>query len=398
MWFRYSIPLQETVSWQPEMSIPVIIVLALTLLYGILMAIYRIGWERQPWFIVPASYKPSTSISVVIPARNEEGNIGACIEAILNQNYPRELLEIVVVDDHSTDDTAKVIKSYSADSVNYINLAEHITEEDIVSAYKKRALGVGIGKSKGELIITTDADCISKKEWLKHVAAIYQEKKPVMIVAPVDFIYDSSLVQIFQSLDFMTLQGVTVSTFQMNMGNMCNGANLAFRKEAYYEVRGYEGIDHIASGDDYLLMMKLKNRYDNGIEYLKARQAIVATPPQPDWKSFFRQRIRWASKSGKYDDNKLTSVLAFTYLYNLSILMLLVNCFFNPENWIGLIGVLVLKTAFELFYLIPVASFYDKQKQIFMLPLLQLVHIGYIVIAGFLGFFGVYTWKGRRVK
>lgn len=366
----------------------------LAVLYAILMVVYRTGWTRQESFHMQPGYQPQTKISVIVPARNEEYHIADCIRSLLAQDYPAALLEIIVVDDHSTDRTAEIIESFS--SVNYVDLGKHIKGD--VSSYKKLALATGIAGAQGELIVTTDADCTAGTQWLKHIAAIYERDKPVMIVAPVDFACGSSTVQLFQSLDFMSMQGITAASLQLKLGNMCNGANLAFQRAAFDRVGGYKGVDHIASGDDYLLMMKLNKAYPDAISYLKSPEAIVYTPPQPDWKSFLQQRIRWASKSGKYDDKKMTAVLSFVYLFNLSFLLMLIVSLFHPGYGAYLLVMLVLKIVAELFYLYPVAGFFNKRKQLWLFPLLQPLHIVYIVIAGLLGFTGNYQWKGRSVK
>jgi len=366
----------------------------LVVLYILLMVLYRIGWYRQESFVLQPNYQPNTKISVVVPARNEERHIADCIQSLLAQDYPASLLEIIVVDDHSTDRTAEIIQSFS--SVHYVELSKHI--EGNVSSYKKQALATGIARAQGELIVTTDADCTTGTQWLKHIAAIYERDKPVMIVAPVDFTCSSSIVQLFQSLDFMSMQGITVATLQLKLGNMCNGANLAFQRVAFDRVGGYSGVDHIASGDDYLLMMKLNKAYPNAINYLKSPEAIVNTPPQPDWKSFLQQRIRWASKSGKYDDKKMTVVLSFVYLFNLSFIPLLIISLLHSVYWIYLLYIFVAKVIVELFYLYPVAVFFNKRMQLLLFPFLQPLHIAYIVIAGMLGFAGSYQWKGRSVK
>lgn len=366
----------------------------LTILYFILLVSYRIGWYRQPDFILQPGYQPKTKISVIVPARNEESHIGACIRSLFEQDYPADLLEIIVVDDHSTDNTARIIQSFT--DVHYIDLRRHISGD--ITAYKKQALATGIAHSSGELIITTDADCTAGRLWLQHIAAIYEKDKPVMVVSPVDFSCSSSLVQLFQSLDFMSMQGITVSTLQLKLGNMCNGANLAFQRAAYEKVGGYKGVDHIASGDDYLLMMKLNKMYDGAISYNKSVESIVYTPPQPDWKSFIQQRIRWASKSGKYDDKKMTLVLSFVYLFNLSFIPLLITTLIDPFLFYYLLVIFIIKVVAELFYLYPVAGFFHKRRQLWFFPLLQPLHIAYIIIAGLLGFAGVYQWKGRKVK
>ena len=366
--------------------------------YALLMVLYKIGWGKQPFFFMEDSYTPATKISVIIPARNEEENIESCLNSILAQNYPHHLLQVIVVDDHSTDNTAAIIKSFSIQGVQYVSLAEHLQQNENIVAYKKLALATGIAASNGDLVVTTDADCTAGKDWLKNIAAIYERQQPVMVVAPVSFTNDNSIVQLFQSLDFMSMQGITAATLQLKLGNMCNGANLAFSKTAYEAVGRYKGIDHIASGDDYLLMTKLAARYPGRITYLKSVDAIVDTPPQPDWKGFLQQRIRWASKSGKYGDHKLTVVLMLVYLFNFLFFPLLIFVLFNTSYVLHFVGILAVKILFEIIYLRPVSSFFNKKRQLWVFPFLQPLHIAYIITAGLMGFAGVYQWKGRSVR
>jgi cellulose synthase/poly-beta-1,6-N-acetylglucosamine synthase-like glycosyltransferase len=368
-----------------------------TLLYAVLMMVYRKGWKVQPIFI-PKQNKHSTKISIIIPARNEEHNIGLCLDAIIKQDYPIELYEVIVIDDHSTDNTVEIVNRYKSANVRCIRLSNHPSDNTI--AYKKKALSIGIAASTGELIVTTDADCFAGPHWLQNIAAIYEQRKPVMIVAPVDFTNNGSVVQLFQSLDFMSMQGITAASHKLKLGNMSNGANLAFSREAYNAVDGYKGIDHLASGDDYLLMMKMQHAYPDRISYLKNTDAIVKTAPQPDWNSFIQQRIRWASKSGKYDDKKLTSILAFVYLYNVLIFISAFVSFLhlNTIYSYSFFAILFIKTVVELIYLAPVAGFFNKRQELLYFPLLQPLHVLYIVSAGLLGFIGAYKWKGRKVK
>lgn len=366
-----------------------------TLLYATLMLLYRKGWQEQPVFN-KTDTAPQTKISIIIPARNEEDNIGKCLDAILAQNYPAAQYEVIVVDDHSTDKTADIVKGYREQNIRCIKLADHAGDTTI--AYKKKALSLGIAASAGDLIITTDADCVAGADWLNNIAAVYEKEKPVMIVAPVDFTNNGSVVQLFQSLDFMSMQGITAASHKLGLGNMSNGANLAFTKAAYNAVDGYKGIDHLASGDDYLLMMKLNYAYPGRISYLKSQDAIVKTAPQPDWSSFIQQRIRWASKSGKYDDKRLTGILMLVYLYNVLMLLVGIAGIFNITYLLLFAGMLLVKTEVEIYYLLPVAKFFNKRKELLYFPLLQPLHILYIVSAGLLGFVGVYKWKGRKVK
>jgi len=352
----------------------------------------------QEDFVLPQNYKPRTKISIIVPARNEAENIGKCISSILQGNYLPEHFEVIVVDDHSEDDTANIVKAFNKENVKCIDLKSYLKDNGQIVAYKKMAIEAGIANSSGEVIVTTDADCTVPAEWLMHIAAVYEKENAVMIAGPVNFICDRSIAQQFQSIDFMSMQGVTIATHQLKMGNMCNGANLAFSKEAYHKVDAYKGIDHLASGDDYLLMMKMQELYPNRISFLKSDKAIVQTNPQPDWTSFLQQRIRWASKSGKYDDKKLTIILMLVYLYNFSFLFLTICGFADHYYWFVVLLMLLLKIIVEYYFLIPVSKFFKKDIKLMSFACMQALHIAYIITAGFLGFVGVYIWKGRRVR
>ena len=368
----------------------------LSALYIVLMLLYRYGWYKQKRVTSSSNYVPKTSISVVIPARNEEENIGECVASILAQDYPAELLEIIVVDDASTDATYDIVSNIETDQA--LVCIKMLDKKTGNSSYKKQALSLGINSSRGHLIVTTDADTVRDKNWLKSIAKVFEEEQPVMIVGPVNYSNNSKLVEVFQSLDFLSMQGITVASLQLKLGNMSNGANLAFSRHAFEEVKGYEDIDHIASGDDYLLMTKMNKAFPDKISFLKSAEAIVSTAPQPNWKSFLQQRIRWASKSGKYNDLKLTSILLLVYVYNVTIFCFAIATVFFAGSLIYLFLLLTIKSIFELYYLYPVSKFYKKSSQVWLLPLFQPLHITYIVIAGFLGFVGKYKWKGREVS
>jgi glycosyltransferase involved in cell wall biosynthesis len=369
-----------------------------TIAYAGLMLIYSYGWSKQKDFILQQNYEASTLISIVIPARNEAANIANCIDSILEQRYPPELFEIIIVDDHSTDNTAAIVHAYAEGNVHYLSLADHIDSDRVMNSYKKAALAAGIAYSKGPLIVTTDADCTMPNTWLTHIAAKYEQEHPVMIVAPVIFTTNSTAVQLFQLIDFMSMQGITAAAHALRMGNMSNGANLAFTKAAYQSVNGYQGIDALASGDDYLLMVKLNKQYPGRIAYLKSPFATVRTLPQPTWHSFLQQRIRWASKSGKYNDGKLTAILLLVYLFNCALFAAWLAAPFS-DAWLSVASaMLTIKIVTELLFLFPVAHFFRRRWELrYFLPL-QPLHVIYIVTAGFLGFVGKYQWKGRTVK
>jgi cellulose synthase/poly-beta-1,6-N-acetylglucosamine synthase-like glycosyltransferase len=221
-----------------------------------------------------------------------------------------------------------------------------------------------------------------------------------MIVMPVQINYRNRFIEIFQSLDFMCLQGITGASVQKKFHGMCNGANLAYTKSVFNEVDGFSGIDHIASGDDLLLMHKIAKKYAHEIMYLKSAAVIVKTIPATTVKTFFNQRIRWASKAEKYEDKRMLPVLMLVYFLNLGLFaMMSLALSKHTQTTINVFLVfMIIKTGIELIFLYPVAKFFGERKLLWFFPLFQPFHIVYTVIAGFLGKFGSYKWKGRTVK
>ena len=179
---------------------------------------------------------------------------------------------------------------------------------------------------------------------------------------------------------------------------MCNGANLAYEKEAFFAVNGFANIDRIASGDDMLLMHKIEKEFPGQVHYLKSKQAIVSTQPMKNWKEFFNQRIRWASKARFYDDVGIFWALLLVYLFNLSQLVLLISGFWNLKFVIWFLLVWIAKTIVEFPFVSSVAKFFGKQSLLKYFFFFQPVHMVYTVIAGFFGQFGSYEWKGRKVQ
>ena len=399
-----------------------IICLLLIISYTAIIIYYVIAWLSLPnWQLATTQPIPkgladspiTAQLSIIIPARNEEDNIGACIQSILNQSYSKNLYEIIVVNDHSTDATASIVKTFNEPNIKCIDLINFIGNE--TNSFKKKGIEVGIAQANGELIITTDADCVAPPNWLQTITAFYEEKKPDLIVMPVSIFPSPSgvglgvrFIEIFQALDFMTLQGITGSAVHKKIHSMCNGANLAYTKKAFNTVNGFAGINNIASGDDMMLMHKIYSENKKGIVYLKSAAVIVQTKPVKTITEFINQRIRWASKADKYEDKRMLPVLIVVYFFNMLLLILPIVAilsnfkflifnfqFSTLQFWFWL---LLFKVVIEIIFLIPIAKFFNKLPLLFLFPLMQPFHIIYTVIAGWLGKFGRYSWKGRQVK
>jgi cellulose synthase/poly-beta-1,6-N-acetylglucosamine synthase-like glycosyltransferase len=367
--------------------------------YAVLIAYYHKAWNQLPEFTVPQK-QASVFISVVIAARNEEENIPGLLQSLYEQQYPKTLYEVIVVDDHSTDATRTLLQQagYPQLQLKILSLQEQATATGVAAAYKKKAIETGIRAAAGTLIVTTDADCRFDSQWLQTIAAFYEVNNAKFIAAPVTFTKGRNLLSVFQSLDFLTLQGITAASVYKRFHSMCNGANLAYEKSAFFEVNGFDQIDGIPSGDDMLLMHKIFLRYPNQVYYLKNRHAIVTTSPAASWKQFFHQRIRWASKADHYDDKRIFWVLLLVYVLNVCFLAGAVAGFWK-SIWLFFVLLLLLaKVLIEFPFVNSVAIFFGRQQLMKYFPFLQPLHIAYTIIAGWLGKFGHYEWKGRRIE
>lgn len=369
-----------------------LITIVFLLLYALLIFFYWREWKKLSCYHLSNS-TDKTFISIIVPARNEEKNIALLLTALSEQSYPKHFFELIVVDDFSTDATASIVKNFPSD--NFF-LGQPDTVSELSS--KKRSIEAGIQKAKGELIVTTDADCIPPLYWLETINDFYVTKNAAFIAAPVKFSHDSSLLQIFQSLDFLTLQGITAASVSANFHTMCNGANLAYQKKAFANVNGFEGIDKVATGDDMLLMYKIWRQQPQKIFYLKNKEAIVTTEPMRTWKDFLMQRKRWASKTLVYDDYRIIAVLAFVYLFNCLFIALVIASLFNSFFWWYALGFWIIKTVIELPFIYSVADFFGEKKMVKFLFFFQPLHIFYTVLIGFISQFGKYEWKGRKTK
>jgi cellulose synthase/poly-beta-1,6-N-acetylglucosamine synthase-like glycosyltransferase len=344
-----------------------------------------------------------------VAARNEEDNIGACLGSLARQSYPKDLYEVIVINDHSTDRTWEILNNARFPGMSFSAL-ELDCPGNRVKAYKKLAIEKGIFAAKGDLIVTTDADCVFQADWLKTLGSFYEETGAKFIAAPVRIggnqdlvngpepVGNHSFLSIFQTLDFITLQGITGASVYKKFHSMCNGANLAYEKKAFFEVDGFRDIDHIPSGDDMLLMHKICKKYPGQAFFLKSRQAIVSTGAETSWRGFVNQRIRWASKADSYDDHRVFRVLLSVYMLNLLFCgLILASCWNIGFLWLFLL-LLVIKTMIEYPFVRSVAAFFGQQKLMVYFPAMEPFHILYTVVTGWLGKFGSYRWKERKNK
>lgn len=365
--------------------------------YAALIVFFLYGWLRLDEF-QPLVKRAHTRVTVIIPVRNEERTILNILRDLKEQAYPHDLLQVIVVDDHSTDNTAQVVTKFGWKNVYVLPLGADHPNTHSGKANKKYGIQQAVQLASGELIITTDADCHVGSNWISTIVAYYEQHQPVMIAGLVNYFPDTTFLGKFQTLDFLSLVGIGAACIQNGFYNLCNGANLAYTKEAFLAVDGFSGIDHIPSGDDMMLMHKLARAYPGRIASLKNRSAIVYTHTEKDLAGFWHQRVRWTSKSTHYEDKRITSILSFVYTYNAGMLLVMVAGFFVPGLLKLSIWMFLTKICVDTVFTYAIARFFHRGNLLWWFLPIQALHVLYIVIIAPAGVFGKYQWKGRTVK
>jgi len=377
------------------MTALITVFIIISTLYFALIIIYTIGWNRTGFFVAER-FSPNTKISVVIAARNEEQNIRECLHSVLHQNYPKELFEVIVVDDHSEDKTAEIVKSLQSEFGNLM-IREFDNEIAEGKSYKKEAITKGVEIAKGELIITTDADCIADKNRLQTIASFYETHQPKMIAMPIRFESGNSWLQDFQQMDLSGLIGITTGSLYWNFPVMANGGNMAFEKNAFEKVNGFSGNENIPGGDDIYLLLKIKKYFPGAVQFLKSEEVIVTTKPLSTFNEFYHQRLRWISKSGKFGDWKITAVLMCSYLFNFLLLFsLFAGIVFQAKILlIASVIIYLMKWVVEFPMVKSVSDFLNHPFSISKYLFCNILHQLYVIVFGILALVKKYEWKGR---
>ncbi len=378
------------------MTLAVIAILVAGFIYFCLIVWLSSGWRKLKPFTFNRNNKTSTSVSIVIAARNEEQNIAQCLNDLLVQDFSGEKYEIIVIDDHSSDNTSEEVNKIAnlTDKIKLIRLAEKKEK----AKGKKAALAVGINEAKDELIITTDADCKFHKQWLQALVSYYEAFKPVMISAPVIFEPQQSISGKFYELEFMGLVVSGAGALGHNKPLMCNGANLAFSRRHFLEFQINKTENTWASGDDMFLMHWIKDNYGaTNIHFLKSSKAVVSTKAPANIHDFVMQRIRWGSKTRAYPNTFTALVAAIVFINSIFLIAGSISAIFFSALILPVLISWILKFLSDWILLYPSSKFFNKSGLLKWFVPFQIFHAIYILSVAFLSMFSGYNWKGRRL-
>jgi cellulose synthase/poly-beta-1,6-N-acetylglucosamine synthase-like glycosyltransferase len=364
--------------------------------YALLTMVLWRAWSALPEITgVTVSRSASPSLTVIIPVRNEAANLPQLLGDLSVQTYTN--FSVIIADDASTDGTAAIARSYSS-VAGYPLTVFTLADDPAVASPKKRAIAQSIALAAGELIITTDGDCRVGPRWLESLARFYGQTGAKLISGPVTFTHQHTVFGCLQTVEFASLIGAGAATLALGKPTMCNGANLCYQKATFLEVNGFTGVDHVASGDDELLMHKIAARYPQGVRFLKNQDAIVETAAHKSLGSFYQQRKRWAGKWRTYSSLFPTLLAVFVFLSNLTPVVAIAYWLAGGLSAPAALGIMLLKLLPEFVYLRSVLVFLRKRAAVGWIPLTQLVYPLYVLFFGLAAQRPGFVWKGRKLN
>ncbi len=363
------------------------LILIFSIYFGFLL-ICIAGWEKYTRQPKPQVLEKKEFVSVVVAVRNEENSISPLLSSLKVQDFPHSNFELIFVNDHSTDHTAHIISEWIKDNPQTQCYQIHST-----GTGKKQALTDGIKMAKGEIILTTDGDCVLPIDWILRMVMSFHNET-TLVIGLVKIQQEGSLFSKLQALEFSSLMGSGISLLELGFPIMCNGASLAFRKKSFEAVKGYQDNLHIPSGDDEFLMRKLMKQFPNSIQSNYWPTVVVATKYQPSLKSFIHQRLRWAGK-WRVNDSLMSKVLAlFILIFQLTSIVTF-GLLFSGKNLVGVGILLSLKFLLEGYFLFHVGRTLHQRFSVPSFLVLQLIYPFYVLIIGILSQLVDYEWKGR---
>jgi poly-beta-1,6-N-acetyl-D-glucosamine synthase len=332
-----------------------------------------LGWDNTKLYAPIESdlNYPRASIpkvSIVIACKNEATHLPHLLESLSKQSFQN--FELILMDDHSTDQTADIMKS----------VPSNLQDVRIIRAKefgKKKAIKQGVLAAEGELIITTDADCTMGPDWLKTMVSFYCQNPCELIIGPVKIKVEQSLFSKLQSLEFATLVASGAGAAGIKMPILCNAANLAFTKTAWIDCQ-LDLREDLASGDDIFLLQSIKKR-GGKIHFLKSSAAILSTKSANTIKEFINQRQRWASKAPAYTDWMLIFTACIILLINTEILFTCTMAVFHSEIRMLAVTIIGIKYSIDLLFVSKIRNFFSLQHSIVLTVLLTLIYPFYIV-------------------
>ena len=368
------------------------ILYALAALYCLFLLFLIMGTFRVNRSI--SSEKKDHFISVIVAARNEERHLTSLLNSLLTQEYPQDRFEIIVVNDHSADNTDYILENFSKkySQIKYINITDELP--DLIG--KKRALTEGIVRAQGEMLLFTDADCRPGKFWLRSMNRVISRGFDVVVgYSPLKCKskgVGKRFISILKKLERLAMFTLSAGSIGWNWGITATGRNFAYKKKVFESINGFEGIGHIPSGDDDLFLQKISKSHSYEIGFATHPESYVPSIEEKSHSQTFQQEKRRGSKWRYYPALiKFVSLVAFIFL--LLILITFILALTGVVTWRLFLIIFLAKSVFDLLILLRGAIIFREYFSLLVFPFVEVLYAPYFVIFGWLGTISKYKWK-----
>jgi len=369
------------------MLILFLIISAILFLYVLQISRYSFGWIKTK-NISQEIFSPK--VSIVIAIRNEEKQIPKLLKSLESQGYSNNKLEVILVNDHSTDNTLLLLESSDLDFLQILNLPEG-------KFGKKDAITMAVSIACGDIILVSDADCSFTPNWVQIMVRYFANNDVKLVSGPVAFNRKIGVFQSLQALEFSSLIVSGAGAIGINNAIFCNGANMAYRKEVFLELNNFHNSSTV-SGDDVFLLHSVKAKYPNSIVFANDEGAIVKTESTQNFSEFINQRKRWTAKSSYYIDKASIYVSYLVLLTNLTFVFLFSMLFFNNFFFQFFMFFYLIKFIIDLLLLYPILMFLNQKYLLKWIFIFEFFYSFYIILIVLFSFTTKFEWKGRIHK
>lgn len=353
----------------------------IVIVYSVFLLLATIVWLAVKQ---PREIQSLEKVTAIVVVRNEAENIKTLISSLSSQTYAN--LEIIIVDDSSDDNTLSIIEEFKPKNLKVLTLSA----EERGNSPKKAGVEKAIRLSEGSIIFSTDGDCNLPPRILETYVEYFNDPKTHFISGPVVFKKENAILNKIQTVEFSSLVGSAAVAIFLKNPIMSSASNMAYRKNTFLEVNGFDGNTNLASGDDEFLMNKIHQRHKNSINFAKNKDCVVETMASHSLNEFYQQRKRWAGKWSSSISWASKIVAVFIFLVNAYSIYYLLN---------GTWDVLLFRFLMEFLFLTFVLTFLNRKDAIVYIPLTQLLYPFYVVFFGLISIFPrKYKWKGRELQ
>lgn len=329
-------------------------------------------------------------ILVIVPAKNEAAALPATLDALRVQDLPAGLWQARLVDDGSADGTGAALAA-AAEEARARGLDWQALATASGSGGKKRAIAAGLAAGDRAWTVVLDADARPGPGWLSALLAA-MDAETGLLAGPAVFDGRGPFGALV-ALEYAGWLSAGLASFAIGRPLFASGANLAWRRRAFAEAGGYEGLEHLPSGDDTLLIQRIAGRTAWALRATLDPAAAVRTRGPESLRAFWRQRVRWTSSEKAFEDRgALAAAVGLYAVFALTAALPLAALAGLAPVWAAA-AALALKGIPDARLVVPGARALGQGRRLALLPLVWLLQLAYGLVVPWVGTFGGFRWR-----